>query len=1329
MDPSLQALLTRLEQLSEQFRELRDGVQKAMLVAELDPEMALTRARKVLEYVVRDVYQHRINEPPGTRPLENLLQRLVKDGFFPDRLDAYANTIRKLGNVGTHTFGEKITVADVYQSLSQLSYVLEWYFEVEHPEAAGQQAAPTKPATVKPPEPPAEAVPGTPVAVIPKGLRSFDANDADFFLDLLPGPRDKDGLPESIRFWKHRIEERGEPTFTVGVIYGPSGCGKSSLVKAGLLPRLARHVLSVYVEATADDTEARLLKGLRKRCSSLPGEMDLTGTMAALRQGVGLSNGQKVFVVLDQFEQWLHARRGEEGTELAKALRQCDGEHVQCVMMVRDDFWMALTRFMQQLQIEVVPGQNTAVVDLFDQRHARKVLVAFGRALGALSADRSREQGAFLDQAIAGLSQDGRVISVRLALFAEMVKGKPWNPATLKEVGGTEGVGVSFLEETFSTRTASPRQRSHQQAARSVLKALLPEQGTDIKGNMKSYGELLEASGYSRHPQDFEELLRILDSEVRLITPTEPAGVESELGEERVGGQYYQLTHDFLIPSLREWLTRKQKETRRGRAELRLAERGALWSAKPENRHLPAWWEWANIRLLTRKKDWSPSQKTMMSKAGRYHVVRGMALLCLLLLLGWVGYEIHGRLRAEALVQSIVTAETADVPRLVEQLPPYRRWADSRLLRYAQEAPDDSKEHLHASLALVPVYDGQVEYLYGRLLNAEPQEVAVIRDALAPHKDQLIERLWGVLGDTQANPKQRFGAACVLATYDDESRKRWAPVSPFVTDRLLAAVQQNPSRFTPLLGMLHPIRDTLIAPLSEAFRSRERGETERSWSTNILAEYAADVDHLRILADLLMDGDDKQFAVLYTKFEVHGDRTALLLSAEIDKQTPADAREDDKEALAKRQANAAVALLMMGHPEKVWPLMRHHPWDDPRVRSYLIHRLSPLGADPKTIVKRLDEEPDVSARRALLLSLGEFGEKRLSPGERDVLLPKLFGLYRDDADAGLHGAAEWLLLHWGQQAKVKAMEDEWRGDGEEVRARREDRLGQIRQELAKDRERGQWYVNGQGQTMVVIPGPVTFLMGSLPSEAGREGGAEGRSELQHRKRIGRSFSLASKQVTVKEFLGFRKEHKYDRQFAPTQDCPVNLVTWFDAAAYCNWLSEQEGIDKEEWCYLRTKDDKDAEGMRLAPDYLHKTGYRLPSEAEWEYACRAGSLTSRYYGEGEELLGEYAWYTKNSQDRRLLPVGSLKPNDLGLFDMLGNAYVWCQDPYLDYAQDKEGQPSEDIEYKLDVNKTETRVLRGGSFSFLPWSVRCAGRNWLVPTLRNGLLGFRLARTIR
>ena len=97
-----------------------------------------------------------------------------------------------------------------------------------------------------------------PIKIVPKGLRSFDEHDADFFLELLPGPRDRDGLPESLRFWKARIEETDpDQTFRVGLIYGPSGCGKSSLVKAGLLPRLAKHVLPVYVEATPEETESR----------------------------------------------------------------------------------------------------------------------------------------------------------------------------------------------------------------------------------------------------------------------------------------------------------------------------------------------------------------------------------------------------------------------------------------------------------------------------------------------------------------------------------------------------------------------------------------------------------------------------------------------------------------------------------------------------------------------------------------------------------------------------------------------------------------------------------------------------------------------------------------------------------------------------------------------------------------------------------------------------------------------------------------------------------------------------------------------------------------
>ena len=294
-----------------------------------------------------------------------------------------------------------------------------------------------------------------------------------------------------------------DKTFKVGLIYGPSGCGKSSLVKAGLLPRLAKHVLTVYIEATAEETETRLLKGLRKVCPDLPTGLGLVDSLAAVRKGRILRADQKLLLVLDQFEQWLHAKRSEENTELVAALRQCDGEHLQAVVMVRDDFWLAVSRFMADLEAELIPGQNIALVDLFSQRHAKKVLTLFGQAYGLLperSSDLTKDQQTFLDQAISGLTQDGKIVPVRLASSQKWSRERSWTPATLREVGGTEGVGVTFLEETFSSPQANPKHRLHQKAAQAVLKALLPETGTDIKGQMRSEAELLEASGYAEPP-------------------------------------------------------------------------------------------------------------------------------------------------------------------------------------------------------------------------------------------------------------------------------------------------------------------------------------------------------------------------------------------------------------------------------------------------------------------------------------------------------------------------------------------------------------------------------------------------------------------------------------------------------------------------------------------------------------------------------------------------------------------------------------------------------------------------------------------------------------
>jgi hypothetical protein len=426
--------------------------------------------------------------------------------------------------------------------------------------------------------------------VVPRGLRSFGAADADFFLELLPGPRDVQGLPESLAFWLHRLEEtEAERTFPVGLIYGPSGCGKSSLVKAGLLPRLGERVRAVYVEATAEDTEARLLNGLAKVCPEIRGITHLADALTWWR----CHGSRKVVLLVDQFEQWLHARHEFAGTELVAALRQCDGVRAQAVVLVRDDFWLAVSRFLKEIEVPLVEGHNSALVDLFDLLHARKVLAEFGRAYGRLAdkpADLRPEQQRFLDDAVTGLARDGKVVSVRLALFAEMVKGKPWARETLRQLGGTEGVGVTFLEETFSADSARPDHRLHQEATRGVLQALLPEAGAEIKGHMRSQAELLQASGYFDRPALFGDLIRILDHELRLITPTDQQGLDEPDagGTHRADGAlYYQLTHDYLVPALRRWLTRKQMETPHGRAELRLAERAALWNAKPENPACP----------------------------------------------------------------------------------------------------------------------------------------------------------------------------------------------------------------------------------------------------------------------------------------------------------------------------------------------------------------------------------------------------------------------------------------------------------------------------------------------------------------------------------------------------------------------------------------------------------------------------------------------------------------------------------------------------------------------------------------------------------------------
>ena len=416
-------------------------------------------------------------------------------------------------------------------------------------------------------------------------------------------------------------------------------------------------------------------------------------------------------------------------------------------------------------------------------------------------------------------------------------------------------------------------------------------------------------------------------------------------------------------------------------------------------------------------------------------------------------------------------------------------------------------------------------------------------------------------------------------------------------------------------------------------------------------------------------------------------------------------QEDVKDQLAERQARAAIALVRMGKAEEVWALLRHSP--DPRLRSFILNWLNPLAADPKLIAAELDRlspttkptlaagqqrmdailfHPETSVRRALILALGTYGTEGLSPGEREPLIGKLLDLYRNDPDAGVHGAAEWTLRKWGQQ----------------------ERLRDVDAHLMKQKDWGErrWFINGEGQAFAVIEGPVEFRMGSPPTETERTPG----NEPPRRIKIPRSFAIATTEVTKDQFQRFLKQAKItiDRyqlspgflnKFSPDPEGPWIGPDWYTAAHYCNWLSEQEGLPKEQWCYIPNESGAYAEGMSIPANVLDRKGYRLPTEAEWEYACRAGAITSRYYGNSINMLNAYAWYQANSREHAWA-CGSLLPNDLGLFDMLGNQFEWVQDSTNREMPRTNGILSDAMHDVMSVVEKHPRILRGGSFFYPP-----------------------------
>jgi hypothetical protein len=274
------------------------------------------------------------------------------------------------------------------------------------------------------------------------------------------------------------------------------------------------------------------------------------------------------------------------------------------------------------------------------------------------------------------------------------------------------------------------------------------------------------------------------------------------------------------------------------------------------------------------------------------------------------------------------------------------------------------------------------------------------------------------------------------------------------------------------------------------------------------------------------------------------------LASDAETSPAAGTSNSDVEAHDRRRAAAAAALIALDEGDCGWSLLRFTP--NPQARSFLVHSLGPSGIDPRRIVDRLDTEPDLSIRRALIQSLGEVPQGLWDDALRRRVIARLTDLYQYDPDAGVHGSAKWLLLHWKLDTEV-------------------DRIDQA---LAPQP------VSDRGFSWRISPRRLTFVTIGLPA-------------------LDCVIELADSEVTVEHFRRFRPDHTYVDEVSPEPNCPMNSVNYCDAASFCNWLSASEQIPPDQHCYRPHENEK---GLWLpVDDQAGRIGYRLPTDVEFELA--------------------------------------------------------------------------------------------------------------------------------
>ncbi len=662
--------------------------------------------------------------------------------------------------------------------------------------------------------------------------------------------------------------------------------------------------------------------------------------------------------------------------------------------------------------------------------------------------------------------------------------------------------------------------------------------------------------------------------------------------------------------------------------------------------------------------------------------------------------RIH-RLRAEELVSSLDHTETEGLLDWLNRAEAHRAWVKPLLAQTLSAASRGSTVRLNAALVSDAGEPAKIDILVDELMTSDlsPSSIDAVCEALGSKAATPLDLLWNAASNGRsAMEGQRLRCAAALARLDPDS-ERWKTLAPQVSEVL---VRMSPTNAAGWFDSFRPARAWLIDSLCQLAMDSE-DEIARLQAADLATTYGQ--ERVDSLVRVAVAAEPRVFSILCPAIAKQPSLVVSLIEAELAQPKPVGRGKQFEEATetwAKRQAGALILLIRVGFPDRAWPLLRLSA--DPSLRTHLIHLMARLEVDPQLLIDRLRVEPDASTRYALLIAIGQYEAGKVDTTELARLIGELLAAYRTDPDPGVHSAIDWVMRRWGRADDIAAVDLSLRGQP------RGDR---------------RWFVDRFGTTFAVIQGPVRFNAGSRPDEPKAATNESWGPEI-----IRRTFAIATKELTLQQFRDFLSllppEEPYSGErtaYMPDPACPALSVSFLQAMAYCRWRSERAGFDNNETAYPRMPSAKARQDLPI--DFLNRGGYRLPSEAEWEYVARAGSEGYRPFGYGMRWLGAYAHFRDNTDDESK-PVGTAEPNDLGLFDILGNAWELCHRHDLDDAladvRSDEFSPLSIVDPALD------QIARGGCFMSKPSMVRSAVRHPIPAGMIDESVGFRLAMTL-